>query len=497
MSLTPRAPPGYGLRPPVRTLSPVLLALALAGCNQRGDELPSPPMTQFHYPAFMAAIGQGASPPVLLVESSDLDGAYSDGTLLAAPPADPTHLLGGVVIPANSAEIRALQDAPEVLRGYDEPSLSDCWPEGERPANPFVFVASGVERDAVLRYDVVGGVPTCLEGSCSHVISASWASTVGSLAVACPTRGTRQLWVGFLSGNNDAGYLGQLKLNASGDFLENLVEVYVGQGSPQALAFDRDSNRVYFVTRESAEQSFLRWVDPGTTGCKSFPDQQGVQDETRGGCHVDPGVELSGWLRGAEGADVRLSNTTQPCRTEPGLACRRAYLAIRVYDADIAAAAGGRPSDDIGGELWVMEIPQTFGRPEPRLLHRYPVGIGVMRLQVMKRAGRGDLVAIVARADGQLWIYDDDVEAVVAGVGRDNRGVPLLGHELVGLAAVQRPDDPARVRVYVSSDWDHWVSAVDVSWASGPTTACVVQTGGAPCVPGPVTDPLRIKGSLP
>jgi hypothetical protein len=205
---------------------------------------------------------------------------------------------------------------------------------------------------------------------------------------------------------------------------------------------------------------------------------------------VDSGIDLSQWLRGAEGVDIRLSGRPPgACETpvDPGVLCRRAYVGIRVYDADLAAVTGTRPLEDLGGQLWVLEIPQTTTRTEPRLLGRFDVGNGVARLQVIPRPGRPDLVAAVARVDDQLWIYDDELGAMAGGVGRNGNGVPLLGHDLIGLAAVQK--DAATARLYVSASSDQFVSAVEVSLdpVANTVPVCVVlrdpDTGVETCTP--------------
>jgi hypothetical protein len=305
--------------------------------------------------------------------------------------------------------------------------------------------------------------------------------------------------------------VGQLTLNDTSAVdgklhdLDDLVEVNVGPGAPQAFAFDADWNRLYFVTQEYKEAAFLRWIDVGAGGCLPFLDQDGLQDETRGGCHVDGGVDLAQLLpgvRGAEGVDVRLGMQVGACETpvEVGVQCRKAYLAVRIYDADLSAATGNRPLVDLGGQLWVVEIPQTALRPEPRLLRWFDVGNGVARLQVIPRASGPDLVAIVAREDAQLWIYDDATGAIGVGVGRDGNGIPFLGHQLVGLAAALRG---GKARLYVSAELDHWVSAVDVDRDS-PAASCVVHrdpaTAVESCAPSdplhPNADLLHIKGNL-
>jgi hypothetical protein len=519
MTLTPRSAQDYGLPPPVRTHLPILLALALAaGCGQRGDALPAPPLDHFHYPALMAAVGQGVTDPTLVVNSTDIDAAYRSGTLLAAA-LDPglsgaDQILGGLEIVPNATELRVIQDAPGVMKGFDEPGAADCRNDG----TPKLFLGAD---DRLYRMDLQDGVPVC-GADCEHALSPRLSSSAWAMAISCPAGPppppppavappppVRRAWVGFLKGKNDNGYVGQLTLggdvgvDGKSHDLDDLVEVNVGKGFPQAFAFDRDWNRLYFVTQEDQEAAFLRWIDPGATGCLPFLDADGLQDETRGGCHVDSGVELSHWLRGAEGVDVRLASDLTACETpvEAGVQCRRAYLAIRVYDADLAAANGHRrPVDDIGGQLWVMEIPQTGARPDPRLLSTFDVGHGVARLQVIPRAAGRDLVAIVSRQDAQLWIYDDATGRMEFAKGRDGNGIPLLGHNLVGLAAVRQTSDVTRL--FVSSDWDHWISAVDVN-VSDPAKSCVVHTKGPDaCTPDrtnpdhPNDDILRIKGNL-
>jgi hypothetical protein len=471
------------------------LALALgASCGQRSDELPAPPLTQLHYPGLMAAVGRSGADPVLEVVSTNLDNLYADGTLLGVPSASTSSavpFLGGVVVTSDATEVRVLQDATDVLQGADTPTLTQCG----FGADPLLYLGT---RDQLYRMDVTSGVPVCGPG-CTTGLDGRFAGDAWPVAISCPVPAgnrPRRAWVGYLAGVNNNGYVGQISLDAAGNPLNDLVQVYVGKGFPQAFAYDPTWDRLYFVTREYQLTSALRWIEPGPGGCLPFLDAFGVQDEQNRGCHVEyTGFVLSSVLRGAEGADVKLSNELSACETpvDPGVQCRKAYVAVRVYNADLAAVNGTRPIDDIGGQLWVMEIPQSDAAATPRLLRRLDVGLGVIRLQVIPRGpGLPDLVAAAARVDDQLWIYDDATGLIAAGVGRDKNGFPLLGHDLLGLAAVRLPTGV--VRVFVTAMSDHWVSAVDVDPAD-PAAAYVVHEGDEPAdASKPI---LHIRGSLP
>jgi hypothetical protein len=504
MTSTRRAAQGHCLRLPVRApIRLAALALCAAACGQRSDQLPPPPLDYFHYPAQLAAVGQGLAAPVLLVESTNLDGTYSDGTLLAASTDPSLPLLGGVTVSSYATDLRVIQDAPAVLQGSEVPGATACGFTG-----PLAFLGT---RDHLYRMALSSdGVPSCGDG-CVNWLEPRFSSDAWALAVSCPAGRTRRVWVGFLEGKSNAAYVGQLTLddtvqNPDGTSahhdLDDLVEVYVGNGAPQAFAWDATWDRLYFVTREYALGSYLRWIDPGVYGCQPFLDNYGLQDVTQHGCHVESGIDLSRWLRGAEGADIRLSKELTACDTpaDPGVQCRRAYLGIRVYDADLAGAVGNRPIDDIGGQLWVLEIPQTAAGAAPRLLHTFDVGNGVERVQVLSRTGHRDLVAVVSRVDGQLWIYDDESGALAGGVGRDQYGVPVLGHDLVGLAATKKDD--ATARLYIAAESDHWISAVEVSLdpVANPVPVCVVLADGTCLAPDAIPlgkKVLHIEGNLP
>ncbi|MGC3998758.1 MAG: hypothetical protein QM767_15405 [Anaeromyxobacter sp.] len=128
---------------------------------------------------------------------------------------------------------------------------------------------------------------------------------------------------------------------------------------------------------------------------------------------------------------------------------RRMYVALRLYDADVASAIGTRPTYDIGGLLVVLELREgAFGEPRPVVVRTIDIGLGASELAVLPaRDGMRDLVAVAATEDGLLWIYDDESGAMVKVFGRDpTTGGPVLGHLPFGLA-VQDRGDVARIFV--------------------------------------------------
>jgi hypothetical protein len=80
---------------------------------------------------------------------------------------------------------------------------------------------------------------------------------------------------------------------------------------------------------------------------------------------------------------------------------------------------------------------------------------------ISRGPGRLPLVAVTAVDDDLLWIYDDEIGAMVKVFGRDATGVPVLGHQPTALAAISDAAS-GKVRLFVTSYQDGWVSAVDI-----------------------------------
>ncbi len=460
MSLTALDPGRYGSPLPVHALSrslPAVLAL-LAACAQ-GANREDAPLDRVHYPA-----GAAFSDGQLLVVNTDQDLAYEGGSLLAFDP-DTGEPQGGVAVPYMAGRLRVV----------DAAAAAGCDLGPDSPYQvPFAMVPGRSEKSLlVVRLPLAAGAQDLRR---TIDLRADGAAYPYDAALTCGADGTPRAWVSFQRGLDDRGYVAQLDLSGA-TFPPPVVQVFTGLGSPRSFAWDRDHDRLYFTTREFRRRAPIRWIEIGG-GCKPF--EGGIQDERRGGCHVDEqGIDLSAHLVGAEPNGIALSSGLRPCvYGEAGELCRRMYVSVQLYDADLARYLDARPSGDVGGKLVVLELSESgLGGPSVRWLRDVDIGKIAGDVLVIGREGRGDLVVTTAVHDDLLWIFDDERGVMARVFGRLATGVPELGHKPTGLAS--RALDGDTVRVFVTSYEDHWVSAVDIPLAD-PTEASVAVDGAAP-----------------
>lgn len=439
------------------TFLSIALALTLSALAcAKGAMRPSAPDQELHYPAWMAALGDHQ----LLVVNLDQDLAFDSGALVAldASAPDPTPgannarpVLNGVAVPNMAGQLLVV----------DATTAGTCAGNLDKSfAVPFALVAG--------RFDSNLYAVSLAEGAAAPVgtrtaidLHPFTASEPFGIGFSCSPDGTPRAWVGYLAGQNNDGYLTRVDLSMAPGAAGSLVEVNVGRGAPRSFAYDAGHDRLYFTGREVDQAAPVRWIQVGS-GCANADSNNGIQDERAGGCHVDAGFDLSLQFRGAEPNEIALSSASFDCTTPgfTGQACRRAYLSVRMYDADLAAFLGGRPTNDVGGKLMVLELPEGgLGRPEPQVVGDLDIGMEAGGLHVIARPGQRDLVAVTAIDDSLLWIYDDQIGAAVKVFGRNTSGVPVLGHQLTAIAG--QPMAGAE-RLFVTSYRDDWVSAVDV-----------------------------------
>lgn len=478
MPLTPLDTREYGSPLPVHCLPPrsLLLAATLLLCCAKGATRPDAPTDVLHYPAWIAAIGTHH----LLVANLDQDLAYDNGALVAldttaTPPADP--FLGGVAVPNMVGQLLVIDAASA---GPCASALADT------PAYklPFALVAGRFENTLfAIPLAVSDGSLVSLGPKHPIALNPFSASAPFGVAFTCSSDGKPRAWVSFQSGLNSTGYVAQVDLSKQPGEPDRVVQVNVGSGAPRSFAYDKEQDRLYFTNRERLEAAPVRWIQIGS-GC--LPFENGIQDERKGGCHVDAGFDLSLQFRGAEPSEIQLARAdaagTPFLCTTPGFEgrpCPRAYLSVRMYDADLAAFIGGRPSGDVGGKLMVLELPEGgLGRPDPQVVAAVDIGVTAGDVHLIPRTGtatlaRAPLVAVTAIDDALLWIYDDETGAMVKVFGRDARGVALLGRQPTAIASVDQ--DASLTRLFVTSYHEHWVSAVDVPLDDRPGGAYVVR----------------------
>jgi hypothetical protein len=353
----------------------------------------------------------------------------------------------------------------------DEAAAGACRYEGFASS----FLIAGRTEDALFRFPLAA----TLASRERLGLGADGASAPYALGLSCSPDGTLRAWAGYQRGRDASGYVAQVDL---ADPAAGHVVVNLGKGQPRSFAYDRDHDRLYVSTQEYRGRAPIRWITVGR-GCKRF--ENGVQDERQGGCHVDPGFDLSLSLAGAEPNELALSTELRPCTLGPyaaaGMSCRRMYMTMRIYDADLLRLTGYRPTGDVGGKLVVLELPESGqGGPDPQWVRGLDIGVTAGQLLVLPRGpGRGDLVVATALEDHLVWIYDDETGTLVKVFGRDTAtGVPALGHHPAGLAAQDLGD--GTVRVFVASYKDHWVSAIDVPLEDPEAAEVVTGADGQP-----------------
>ncbi len=428
-TLTRSRPRGYGSRSPVPAhLRNTILALAagtLAACGNPPSAEPAP------LDRFNAPIALGLSGGDLIVVSSNFELAYGLDD-------------GGSVIPVDvQASPASLGQGVRIASFAGELAVADAAACGLPETLALVPAREG---NSLYRVGVgAGGALTC-GARCRLPLRPDVADAYGVLAVCRPPavaggEPRARAYVSFLRTAGNRGQISEIDLRTGATRNRD-----VGFGPVRSFAYDAQNDRLYFTAIESGATAPLRWIDLAGDCAIDVA----VAD---GGCPVS-GVDLALYLRGVEARGIALSNP-QDGRT------RRAYVAARVYNVDLAGSIGGRPGFDVGGVLLVLDLVEDRTGLQPRLVGIFDVGLGANEVKVLPaRPGKGDLVAVTASDDGLLWIYDDEQGALVRVYGRDpHTGIPLLGREPFGLAV---RDDGATARVFVSSFKDGFVTPVDV-----------------------------------
>ena len=482
MPSTPLAAPETGLppsvsRPPRRSL---LLAAALLLSCAKGATRPDAPTDVLHYPAWIAAFGDHPDTAQLVIANLDQDLAYDNGALVAL---DTTTLAGtfsgGLAVPNMPGRLLVVQDAAGA--GVPPARFDTCTARLDPSYAPPFALVGGRFEDALFAIPL-NVTDTAVSFGSRHRIDLNpfSASAPFGVGFTCSPDGTPRAWVSYLSGQNSTGYLAQVDLSRPPGEPGSVVQVNAGTGGPRSFAYDGAQDRLYFTNREHDLASPIRWIQVGS-GCLPFPN--GVQDERKGGCHVDGGFDLAIQFRGAEPNEIKLASAdldgNQFDCTTPGFLgrkCPRLYASVRMYDADLAAFIGGRPSSDVGGKLMVLELPENgLGRPDPQVVSALDIGTIAGDVHLIQRSGKRPLVAVTAIDDALLWIYDDETGAIVKVFGRDARGLPAMGRQPTAIAGVV--DRTAGVaRLFVTSYHEDWVSAVDVPLET-PGDAYVVRGG--------------------
>jgi hypothetical protein len=246
--------------------------------------------------------------------------------------------------------------------------------------------------------------------------------------------------------------------------------------SPSASsAYDGANTRLYVTSRfQTVGVAPLRWLELAAPGL-------GVSS-------VDLGVPV----RGLEMRQLALSSD-KPLTSSVGNT-RRGYLAMRLYDEDLAITLGARPPADLAGALAVLDLAdEPSGFPSLAIVNTVAVGRGANEVRVfpprVNPADPGgaplrDLVAVSSTDDSTVSLYDDATGSVSKifdlcignpdplAPGPCPEGRPELGKQPFGLSVepFQRADilqgdgvTPVPLaRLYVGSFDRSWVNVIEI-----------------------------------
>ncbi len=330
------------------------------------------------------------------------------------------------------------------------------------------------------------GQLTCGAG-CAVPLESTFGDPYG-VTVACGTFDgipqQQRAFVTYLRTPNSEGQLSQIDLtNNNARTQKDLGSIAPAHGT----VYDPVSTRL-FATERFGEvgKSPLRWFSLAAPETPSSAD-------------------IYSLIRGAEVRGMALSTDADATTSTPP---SRGYLALRIYDADVATSTGVRPSADVGGALAVMDLTQgPSGQPAMHLLNVVPIDRGASEIRIVPRldpttglqkvvAGNRlrDLVAVTCTDDNTVALYDDDTGAVskvfdiCGGIPGETEplpcalGDPLMGKQPFGLAVEKLANGHARL--YVGSFDRSWVNVIEIDPlnpaagpVAGPTTANPAATG--------------------
>ena len=497
----------------------VALALAVACSRQLPSPIPTPgpapPLDSFYYPIGLAVRHQ---PPTCR-------GSYHSGGVLANPQGCQTELIvassnfdlqfdsssGGTVIGVDVSAAVTFHDQnptlpPQLLTAANgliggarigsfagEAAIFDsstCSTFGSSPTQVLVPSRSGL---ALYRVAInQDGTLTC-GADCLVPLDPNLLDPYG-VTVTCgvfppiapesgPAAAEKVAFVTYLRSPNLEGWVTPIDLASSGAG-SRLASIDVGSVPTQSAAFDPAAARLFltehFSTTNMGSAPF-RWLNlaEGTNPSSAL---------------TAVNREFSGLVRGAELRGIALSNDS-----------RRGYLALRLYDVDLASSTGARPPTDLTGALLVVDLATLGGdgQPTANIINSVNIDRGVSQIRALQRldpAGNPrtvtdpvtgqrpmrDLVAVTCTDDNTVILYDDEVGAIVqvfdicGGVpGSENApppcdaGFPLTGQQPFGLATEQLAN--GNVRLYVGSFARFWVNVIEIDPAN-PSVAPVSWT---------------------
>lgn len=443
----------------MRRLAPLAALLALAACTEAAPEV-APPLDRFNFPSSLALAPSTGPAPTLLVASANFDLRYGPelgGSLLAVDPVASLGAADGALTALGSLVIGSYAGQLAVADPATCPGL----------AAPVALVASRYTRQlhqVPLAAD--GSLAACPAGGCTRALDGDLLDPY-AITVACRADGARRTAVvSYLSspqvGTVVAGsaWVSEVDLD---DPARALRTSALGVGPVADMAYDAETDRLYAVGRFTGLTAPLFVV--GLDACR--PGDACAEHS------VFP-VDLFPSYRGAELQGIALSN---PAPGRP----RRAYVTARVYDADLAAALGGRPGFDTAGVLLVLDLTEdAAGEPRPSIVRAVEdVELGPGQVRVLPaRAGQRDLVVLSSQTTGTISIYDDQTGQVVRQVSLElDTGIPEAGRQPYGLAV---RDLGTSADVYVASFDQSTVSVLHVPLDAPASADLVRDATGTP-----------------
>ncbi|MFL5261928.1 MAG: hypothetical protein ACJ79L_05935 [Anaeromyxobacteraceae bacterium] len=447
-----------------------LLALAVAAaCSDNAPSAP-PPLDRFYYPTGLAVRKLASGNAQLVVASSNFDLLYdsaSGGTVIAVD-VDETLRRGAGAAPGTPIP---LADPRAVRLGSFSGELAIAEPAtcSGFTGTPQALVASRSDG-ALYRFDLDDSGVRCDKGDACRTPLETTIDDPYGVTLACVAATPPQLlaYVGYLRAQASAGVLTRVDLAASPP---GTTRVDISAGTASSAAFDAATQRLYVTTRFiGVGSSPLRWLDLAAPGNPATI------------------IDLDPQIRGNEMRGIALSSSDPTAPPRP----RRGYLPLRLYDFDFAASIG-RPPNDVGAALAVLDLSDSPGLPATvKLLRLVPLPRGASEVRVIARPGTGkrDLVAVTSTDDGSLTLYDDETESIARVFGRCGTtgvgdaapcrpgvddGKPALGQQPFGLAVEQSLDvrlgkPPRLARLYVGSFERSWVNVIEIDPANPSAT---------------------------
>jgi hypothetical protein len=428
----------------------LLLGLLSVGCGPKSVPNP-PPRDRFYYPTgLLHADVAGSTDGVLYVTSSNIDRRYDSSVVTAVdlsklgtalPPlgqAVPTS--GPIQIP----QLNVAEDNQVYVHSFASELAAYPLPSGGLR----LFTPSRSEGDNLHAIDANGASLKCYHGSNPRSCLADAPSLTAEEKSATGKPRAPQPFAVAVAANGQ-GYVTHL---GAADFpvgsARNL-ETYLVSFNAASPQIDPSS----FINLACGE------IGGGNTGSAS-DIALGQRYAYITGRRFDTSLPAN---------TVRLFDRTATAGSGCALRYPRLQFTFPVFESRGTAVGTGERRLYIAGRtpdtLVVVDVQDALGNnPRLAVVKTLPLPAGADSVEVIPRAGRGDLVAITCTTAGMLVFYDEDLGELIA-------QVPGVGSQPTSLAVDQRG---GAARLYVSNFGDGRVAVVDVPDVNRADTARVV-----------------------